>query len=93
LRIFSPSPLFSRLLNCFWKDCKYLGDGIVKVRYMVSWAGMSCFSVNIVFGSVWCSCVKLAMSTQSSALAVMAKKAMPIILFRGYLVLPCWRVS
>ena len=61
LRTFSPSPLFSRLLNCFWKDCKYLGDSMVKVRYMVSCEGTPCFSVNIVFSSVWCSSAKLAM--------------------------------
>ena len=60
---------------------------------MVSCEGMPCFRGGISFSCVWCSFPKLAMSTQSSAFAVMAKNDRAMISLRGYLILLCWRVS
>jgi len=92
-RIFSVWFVFSNSLNWVWYVCRYVGSSMAKARWMVLVAGGF-----FMFGKYCCSCclcslVKRAISTKSSAPATMAKKEMPIISFRGYLIFPCWRMS
>ena len=60
---------------------------------MVSWLGVPCCRLKYCFSSVLCSFAKRAISTQLSAFAAMAKNAIPVILFRGYLIFLFWRKS
>ena len=71
---------------------------MAKARVRVSCEGVVWCWGKICCSCLWCTSAKAAMSTKSSAPAVMAKNAIPMISFRGYFVFPfclrsAWFVS